>query len=115
MDGCRPRSLHVDALPNTDQIYPPSVELVGDIGAIARRCSRPARRRAAGREAEVRRIAAAARGVLLGPRHRALNPTDVVDVVRGAIPATRIATTDVGSHKLLVGTGLAHAPSRDAC
>jgi acetolactate synthase-1/2/3 large subunit len=34
-----------------------------------------------------------------------LNPSDVVDTVRQAMPATTIATTDVGSHKLLVGQG----------
>jgi len=40
-----------------------------------------------------------------------LNPTDVVDVVRAAMPLDTIATTDVGSHKLLVGQGWrTHAP-----
>jgi acetolactate synthase-1/2/3 large subunit len=40
-----------------------------------------------------------------------LNPSDVVDVVRAAMPADTIVTTDVGSHKLLVGQGwTTHAP-----
>jgi acetolactate synthase-1/2/3 large subunit len=40
-----------------------------------------------------------------------LNPTDVIDVVRRAMPREAIATTDVGSHKLLVGQGWAtYAP-----
>ena len=34
-----------------------------------------------------------------------LNPTDVVDAVREALPRAAIATSDVGSHKLLVGQG----------
>ena len=34
-----------------------------------------------------------------------LNPTDVIDVVRRAMPRETIATADVGSHKLLVGQG----------
>ena len=34
-----------------------------------------------------------------------LNPTDVVDVVRAEAPSTAVVTTDVGSHKLLVGQG----------
>jgi acetolactate synthase-1/2/3 large subunit len=40
-----------------------------------------------------------------------LNPTDVVDLAREALPRETIATTDVGSHKLLVGQGwTAYAP-----
>ena len=40
-----------------------------------------------------------------------LNPTDVVDLVREAMPRDAIASTDVGSHKLLVGQGWsAYAP-----
>jgi acetolactate synthase-1/2/3 large subunit len=34
-----------------------------------------------------------------------LNPTDVIDAVREALPRDAVATTDVGSHKLLVGQG----------
>ena len=34
-----------------------------------------------------------------------LNPTDVIDVVRRAMPREAIATADVGSHKILVGQG----------
>ena len=40
-----------------------------------------------------------------------MNPTDVIDVVRDASPREAIATSDVGSHKLLVGQGWAtYAP-----
>jgi acetolactate synthase-1/2/3 large subunit len=34
-----------------------------------------------------------------------MNPTDVVDVVRRIMPRDTIVSTDVGSHKLLVGQG----------
>jgi acetolactate synthase-1/2/3 large subunit len=34
-----------------------------------------------------------------------LNPTDVVDVVRAAMPRNTLATSDVGSHKMLIGQG----------
>ena len=34
-----------------------------------------------------------------------LNPTDVVDAVKAAFPRDTIVTSDVGSHKLLVGQG----------
>ena len=36
---------------------------------------------------------------------RKLNPTDVVDVARAVMPRDTVVTTDVGSHKLLVGQG----------
>jgi len=40
-----------------------------------------------------------------------MNPSDVVDVVRAAMPADTIVSTDVGSHKLLVGQGwTTHSP-----
>jgi acetolactate synthase-1/2/3 large subunit len=40
-----------------------------------------------------------------------LNPTDVIDAVRAALPRQALATSDVGSHKLLVGQGWsAYAP-----
>ena len=35
----------------------------------------------------------------------ALNPTDVIDTVRAAMPRDTVVSTDVGSHKLLVGQG----------
>jgi acetolactate synthase-1/2/3 large subunit len=34
-----------------------------------------------------------------------MNPTDVVDVVRALMPRDTLVSTDVGSHKLLVGQG----------
>jgi acetolactate synthase-1/2/3 large subunit len=34
-----------------------------------------------------------------------LNPTDVIDVARAALPDDAIVSADVGSHKLLVGQG----------
>jgi len=40
-----------------------------------------------------------------------LNPTDVIDVARAALPEDAIVSADVGSHKLLVGQGwTTHVP-----
>jgi acetolactate synthase-1/2/3 large subunit len=98
--------LHVDALPNTDQIYASDCECVGDIAAMldwftAEWSGQPRWSEAALREHRERLRGAYYEGRVDG----ALNPTDVVDVVRAAAPRDTIATTDVGSHKLLVGQG----------
>jgi acetolactate synthase-1/2/3 large subunit len=75
--------LHVDGLPNTDQVYRADVELVGSISDIVRWMADEWPGRVAGR----------------------LNPTDVLDAVRGAMSDDAVVSCDVGSHKLLVGQG----------
>jgi len=85
---------------------PAEVELVGPVAAIlealASACAGPARWSAA--EVASHRDALVAKyyeGRVAGR----LNPTDVIDVVRRAMPREAIATADVGSHKILVGQG----------
>ncbi|MBL8347132.1 MAG: thiamine pyrophosphate-binding protein [Rubrivivax sp.] len=106
-------ALHIDSVPNTDQIVPAEIELVGDIAvlceglAAALGAIEPRWREAdiAAHRAELRARYAAGR---VAGR---LNPSDVVDVVRAAMPRDTIVSTDVGSHKLLVGQGwTTHAP-----
>jgi acetolactate synthase-1/2/3 large subunit len=99
-------TVHIDSTPNTDQIYPADIELVGPIAgildALASTCGSLARwsegQVAAHREGLKKAYYA---GRVPGK----LNPTDVIDVVRAAMPRDTIAATDVGSHKLLVGQG----------
>jgi acetolactate synthase I/II/III large subunit len=104
--------LHIDTLQNTDQIYASEVECVGDIGAVLDWLSESWSSEPRWSEQEV----AAHRSRLADAYYQGrvegkLNPTDVVDVVRAAMPLDTIATTDVGSHKLLVGQGWrTHAP-----
>jgi acetolactate synthase-1/2/3 large subunit len=99
-------TVHIDATPNTDQIYPAEVELVGDIGAILEGIASAWQGAAKWDAAEVRRHREALRAAYYAGRVTGkLNPTDVVDAVREALPRDAIATTDVGSHKLLVGQG----------
>jgi acetolactate synthase I/II/III large subunit len=99
-------TVHIDATPNTDQIYPADAELVGDIptilDAISASWSGTPKWEAVAvqRQREVLR-AAYYSGRVAGK----LNPTDVVDLVREIAPRDTIATTDVGSHKLLIGQG----------
>jgi len=99
-------AIHIDATPNTDQIVPAELELVGPIAAmldaLAEGCK--GQERWSGREIAAHRQALTA-AYYQGRVAGRLNPTDVIDVVRAALPREAIATADVGSHKLLVGQG----------
>ncbi|QBI20563.1 thiamine pyrophosphate-binding protein [Egibacter rhizosphaerae] len=98
--------VHVDAVANTDQIYRADVEVVGAIPALLDWLREEAASGPAWSEADL----APHRARLTDEYYRGrvdgrLNPTDVVDAVRAALPREAIVTTDVGSHKLLVGQG----------
>ena len=97
--------IHVDAVPNVDQIYAAETEFVGPVptllAALADACpERDGWGARAVAEHRERLAAAFEAGRVTG----ALNPSDVVRVAAEAVP-NPIATTDVGSHKLLVGQG----------
>jgi acetolactate synthase-1/2/3 large subunit len=99
-------TIHIDTVPNTDQVFAADIEIVGDItmivdaiavaGTGASRCTHA---ELAAHRARLRELYRAGR--VAGH----LNPSDVVDAVRAAMPADTLVTTDVGSHKLLVGQG----------
>ena len=99
-------AIHIDSTPNTDQVYPAEVELVGPIGGILDGLREDLGDLARWSEREV---AAHREGLkkayYAGRVAGKLNPTDVIDAVREAMPRETIACTDVGSHKLLVGQG----------
>lgn len=99
-------AIHIDSTPNTDQIYPAEIELVGPIAGILEALASACGTLSRWSEAEV---AAHREGLkkayYAGRVPGRLNPTDVIDVVRAAMPRDTIASTDVGSHKLLVGQG----------
>lgn len=98
--------IHIDTTPNTDQIYRADVELVGDISAALDHLRDAVG--SAGKWSE-KDVAAHRDGLFelyyTGKTPGKLNPTDVVDVARAAMPRDTVVTTDVGSHKLLVGQG----------
>lgn len=104
--------LHVDTTPNTDQIYASDLEIVGDVAAAAEWLADGFTGEPRWSTAEIasfrhRLMNAYYSGRVAGK----LNPTDVVDIARDSFPAATIATTDVGSHKLLVGQGwVTHEP-----
>jgi len=96
--------LHVDTVPNTDQIYPAEVEVVGNVATalswfLANWDDGPR-----WSEAEV----AGHRSVLAAAYHAGyvagkVNPSEVVETVRASAPAGTVVTADVGSHKLMAG------------
>jgi len=106
--------LHVDTVPNTDQVYPAEIEVVGNVAAALAwflanwddgpRWSEP----------EV----AAHRSVLRAAYHAGyagakLNPSEVVETVRAAAPAGTVVTADVGSHKIMAGQAWTTFASRE--
>jgi acetolactate synthase I/II/III large subunit len=98
--------LHIDALPNTDQIYASDCELIGDIGAVLNWLAEECAVEPRWTETEVQAHRTRLRNAYYAGRvPDRLNPTDVIDAVRGAFPRDTVVTTDVGSHKLLVGQG----------
>jgi acetolactate synthase-1/2/3 large subunit len=98
--------LHIDTTPNTDQVYPADVELVGSIPTILNGLAEAYAGQPRWDEGEIAKHREALRdGYYAGKIDGKLNPTDVVDAVHDAMPRATIATTDVGSHKLLVGQG----------
>ena len=98
--------VHIDAVPNTDQIYPADVELVGSISAILQGLADGYHGEPKWQEQEIRAhrdelFAAYYEGRVRGK----LNPSDVVDVARKCFPRETLITMDVGSHKILIGQG----------
>jgi acetolactate synthase-1/2/3 large subunit len=96
--------LHLDTTPNTDQVYPAALELVGHVGALlgwlaAQWTGEPRWDEGAVAEHRARLRAAWLAGRVEGR----LNPCDVVTIARGAAPPGTILATDVGSHKIMAG------------
>ena len=102
----RARVIHVDAVPNTDQIYHAEIEVVGAVAAVVEWFGDEVGEQQRWEASEVQAHRARLRDAYYEGRVAGrLNPTDVVDVLRGSAPRDAIVTTDVGSHKLLIGQG----------
>lgn len=96
--------IHLDAVPNLDQIYRSDVEVIGDLTASLAWLTEEWTGQPRWDEAEVRQFRGRLNTALRSGRVAGrLNPTDVVDAANEALPADTVVTTDVGSHKLLVG------------
>lgn len=97
-------TIHIDSTPNTDQIYFAELEIVGRIPAILDGITdeyggepRWSEADLQSHREELQRLTRA------GRIEGALNPTDVIDVTRAIMPRETVVTSDVGSHKLLIG------------
>jgi acetolactate synthase-1/2/3 large subunit len=98
--------LHIDTTPNTDQVYRSDVEMVGDVAGGLLELAEGYDGQSRWTEQEVTDFRAELRDAYYAGRVGGrLNPTDVVDAARDAFSADTVVTTDVGSHKLLVGQG----------
>lgn len=96
--------LHVDTVPNTDQVYPAATEVVGNVASALAwfRASwdhgpRWSQEEIAAHRATLR--AACHAGYAPGK----LNPSELVETVRSAAPSGTVVTADVGSHKIMTG------------
>jgi len=98
--------IHIDSVANTDQIYQADLEIVGDIAHILEAISAAAGSLARWSAAEIAAHRKKLQELYYAGRVAGhLNPTDVVDSVRALMPRDTVVSTDVGSHKLLVGQG----------
>jgi len=96
--------LHLDTTPNTDQVYASDCELTGHVGAILGWLSAQWSGEPRWAEPEVAAHRARLHAAWLAGRAEGrLNPSDVVAIAREAAPPGTIATTDVGSHKIMAG------------
>lgn len=98
--------IHIDAVANTDQIYPAAIELVGDVPAILTALTDADTGSGKWQEKTIADhrdglFSLYASGAVAG----ALNPVDVVSATRQVMARNTLITMDVGSHKLLVGQG----------
>lgn len=99
-------TIYIDTVANTDQVYQADTEIVGDIAGILDAIADASGELARWSEAEITAHRSKLRELYyVGRISGHMNPTDVVDVVRAAMPRDTIVSTDVGSHKLLVGQG----------
>ncbi|MGE3248275.1 MAG: thiamine pyrophosphate-binding protein [Beijerinckiaceae bacterium] len=98
--------IHIDSLANTDQIYAAEAELTGHIPSLCDfLISVTPQREAFSHKAIAAHRAALREAYEAGRISGALNPTDVIRTVRAAAARNARVTTDIGSHKLLVGQG----------
>lgn len=98
--------LHIDSVPNSDQVYYSECEVVGDISASLQWLSEQWTGEPRWSQADIESHRESLRATYYSGRVEGkLNPTDVVDAVRHAMPDNTLATCDVGSHKMLVGQG----------
>ncbi len=98
--------VHVDNVPNTDQIYAAAIEVVGPIPASLQAIGHDSVESGGWPLREIKRHRTALSEAFEAGRVAGkLNPSDVIRVSREVVDTEAIVTSDVGSHKLLIGQG----------
>lgn len=98
--------IHIDEVPNTDQIYAAGIEMIGPLkGMLAALTEDLAAQPGFESHALTAHRDALRTAFDAGRVSGALNPSDVIRVASGVVARDAIVTADVGSHKLLVGQG----------
>jgi len=98
--------IHIDSTPNTDQIYFAELEIVAHVPSALQAIAGSYRGEAKWAERDVAAHRERLRQAYYHGRTAGkLNPPGGVGAVKGACPPDTSVTTDVGSHKLLVGQG----------
>ena len=96
--------LHVDTVPNTDQVYPAAIEVVGNVASALAWFLANAGDGPRWSEAELAEHRASLRAAChAGYAPGRLNPSELVETVRSVAPAGTVVTADVGSHKIMTG------------
>ena len=98
--------IHIDTVPNTDQIYAADIEIVGPLSSILDGLRSSMTEQPGYSAGDVsRHMEALFNAFEDGRVSGRMNPSDVIRVAKAVAPEDAIVTTDVGSHKLLVGLG----------
>jgi acetolactate synthase-1/2/3 large subunit len=98
--------IHIDTTPNTDQIYAADLEVVGCIATALAAATDAYKGHAKWSESQlVEHRKKLFDLYYTGRVPGRLNPSDVVDTIRSAVPLDTVVSCDVGSHKHLIGQG----------
>ncbi len=98
--------IHIDVVPNTDQIYAAEIEVIGPLKGVLSALTDTLSAQPGFDERTLQSHRENLQSAFdAGRVTGVMNPSDVIRVASGVVDKGAIVTTDVGSHKLLVGQG----------
>ncbi|WP_158270035.1 thiamine pyrophosphate-binding protein [Litoreibacter ponti] len=98
--------IHIDCVPNTDQIYAADIEVIGPVKEAVAALTDDLESQSGYDLSDVNTHRADLQQAFdAGRVSGVMNPSDVIRTAQGVVAPDAIVTTDVGSHKLLVGQG----------
>jgi len=99
-------AIHIDSVPNTDQVVPAEIEVVGSISDTLRALAEGFTGEPRWSDSELTVHREKISDVFYQGLHAGkLNPSEVSDVIDSVCPRGTYVSTDIGSHKLLIGQG----------